>query len=405
MDGNLVLTTFNSGFVSLADNANARSLATALDNITNPSSDMTHVLNTLELSSNAQITSALNTMGPIVDRGVIDNSSAAMDNFMGVTLDRIQTVLSRESIINDSLDSAENALHGGPHDATGVSSGDERDLNGIWAKPYGSYLDQGTRQGIQGYDAWNAGTVVGADRLITDDFTMGLSGGYAYGRVNSDANNANTDISSAQGTIYAGYKDPDLNYFIDAAGSFAWNWYDGQRDIVVGSINRTADASYDGQQYGTYVGGGYKFNFKDNVGITPLASLQWDHLSLDKYTETNADALDLNVGKQSYDLLESGLGASITSPVQCDWGVFTLDLHAKWLHDFINDNVSVTSSFTGGGGSFTANGATPAKDGADIGSKLSFDLKNGFSLVGAFDAELKSGFFGVYGSGTVLYKF
>ncbi|MCX5714509.1 MAG: autotransporter outer membrane beta-barrel domain-containing protein, partial [Candidatus Omnitrophica bacterium] len=98
---------------------------------------------------------------------------------------------------------------------------------------------------MAGYDAWNAGTAVGLDRLFSDTLTFGVSGGYAYGKVNSDANEAKTNINSAQGTIYAGYQDANIPYFIDAAGSFAWNWYKGKRDISVGTINRTAYSDYD----------------------------------------------------------------------------------------------------------------------------------------------------------------
>ncbi|MCX5713289.1 MAG: autotransporter outer membrane beta-barrel domain-containing protein, partial [Candidatus Omnitrophica bacterium] len=138
-----------------------------------------------------------------------------------------------------------------------------------WAKEYGSYLTQGTLKGIQGYNAWNAGTAVGFDRLLNDNLTLGVSGGYAYGHVNSDANNASTNINSAQGTIYAGYQDASHPYFIDAVGSFAYNWYKGQRDISAGTIT-TVYSKYKGQQYGLYLDGGYKFNLGKNLELTPL---------------------------------------------------------------------------------------------------------------------------------------
>ena len=410
LNGNLFIIANNSstGFASLADNPNARAIGVVLDNVSIASPDMQTILNelvSLRNSDPAAITSALNTMGPEIDGGVIANSSQTMNNFIGATIDRIQTVLSRNDIINSSLDQVENTIEHTGYASTGVSSGDESFSRYIWAKPYSSYLTQGTRQNIQGYDAWNTGTVVGLDRMITDDFTLGVSGGYAYGRVSSNVNNALTDITSAQGTLYAGYKDPNLNYFIDAAGSFAWNWYNGQRDIVIGPIDRIAYSRYDGQQYGTYLGGGYNINLGNNVKFTPLSSLQWTRLSLGSYSETNANAMDLNVDKQSYDILETGLGASISSQEKYNWGIFTPEFHVKWLYDFINDGMSVTSTFAGGGGSFTANGAEQPKNGADIGSKLTFDLSSDLSLIAECDTELKDGFFGIYGSGTVRYKF
>ncbi|MCX5681376.1 MAG: autotransporter outer membrane beta-barrel domain-containing protein, partial [Candidatus Omnitrophica bacterium] len=391
--GDLILTASRSGsgFSSLSTDSNGSAAGVVLDNISNPSSDMTTVLNTLEGLSDAQTASALDAVVPPVDAGVLNNSTAALNNFVGASLERAQNVL--------TLAVAENSV------MTGISSGDENKITGIWAKGYGSYLDQGTRKGIQGYNAWNAGTAIGVDRLFSDVFTLGVSGGYAYGHVNSAANEAKTNIDSAQGTIYAGYQDANIPYFIDAAMSFAWNWYKGKREVNIGAIERIAKADYEGQQYGTYLGGGYKFNLGKSLEFTPLASIQWNYLRLEDYTETDAGAMNLRVDRQSYNILQSGLGARIASQVKYKWGNFNPEIHVRWLYDFINDAMAVTSNFNGGGGSFASEGAKPAKNGVNLGGQLSFDLKNDISLIAGCDTEIKDEFFGVFGSATVRYKF
>ena len=393
INGNLVITADHSttGFASLANNNNAHATGNVLDNETNPSSDMTNVLNTLEFLSNAQTTTALNSLGPVIDGGILESTTSSLNNFIGASLERAQNVL--------TFASSENV------DSTGVSSGDENPLNSLWAKQYGGYMDQGTRDGIEGYNAWNTGTAVGLDRMVNDDLTLGASLGYAYGRVNSDANSASTYINSAEGTLYAAYQGQNHPYFIDAAGSFANNWYDGQRSINVGTINRVADSEYQGQQYGVYLDGGYKFDVGHSIVLTPLTSLQWTHLTLGSYSETDAGDLDLMVNRQSYNILESGLGASISSQEKYNWGNLTPEFHAKWLYDFINDNMSVTSSFTGGGASFVSTGASPARDAVNIGGSLSFNLKNDVSLIAGVDTEMRDNFIAVYGSVSVRYKF
>ena len=393
VNGNYVLTADHSttGFASLADNSNARAVGSVLDNVTNPSSDMTNVLNTMEFLSNARTTSALDTMGPLVDRGILDTSTASLNNFLGSSLERIQNVL--------TLASSDNS------ESSGISSGDQSLLNGIWAKQSGGYLDQGTREGVEGYNAWNTGTAVGVDHLFNENLTLGASLGYAYGKVDSEANNGSVDINSAQGILYAGYQGTNMPYYVDLAGSFAENWYNGQRDITVATINRIADSSYEGQQSGVYAEGGYKFELGGNLKLTPLSSLQWTHLSIGSYTESNAGGLDLNVNRQSYDILESGLGVSMAYPVKFNWGNFTPEVHAKWLYDYINDNMVVTSTFTGGGAAFTSNGTRPTRNGANIGGKLSFDLKNDISLIAGIDTEIKDNFFGVSGTLSARYMF
>jgi len=353
---------------------------------------MLYVLNTLDTLGDSQMGAALETMVPEVDAGVINTTAIVLNNFVGVAMERLENILMTAKAANSAI--------------TGISSGDAGKISGIWGKGYGSYLTQGELDGIAGYDAWNAGTALGADHLFADIATLGISGGYAYGNVDSDANNANTYINSAQLTVYGGYSDPNLPYFIDAAGVFAYNWYNGRRDINVGNvILRTANASYDGQQYGAYIGGGYKFNITKNIEFTPLVSLQWNHLHLESYTETQAGALNLSVASQDYDQLQSGVGARVAAPMKYGWGACTPEVHGKWFYDFIGDDMVVTSTFTGGGPSFNPVGTNPALNSFNVGGKLIFDFKNDVSIVGVCDTEIKDEFFGIYGSVTLMYDF
>jgi len=67
--------------------------------------------------------------------------------------------------------------------------------------------------------------------------------------------------------------------------------------------------------------------------------------------------------------------------------------------------MSVTSTYTGGGGAFTTNGIKPPMNGVDLGGKLSFDFKNDISIIAGLDTELKDHFFAVAGTAEVRYKF
>ncbi len=369
---------------------NARNVGTVLDNITNPSADMTNVLNTMSGLSRAQVAAALDTMVPQVDAGVINTDRASLNNFTSVSIDRVEKA-------HTEVQSKHSAR-------SGVSSGEEDKLDGLWAKGYGSYLNQGTRGGIAGYNAWNAGTALGIDRRFTDAVTLGISGGYAYGNVNSDANNAQTTINSAQTTLYGGYQDQKRPFFIDTAVSFAYNWYAGRRNINVGNvIMRTANGSYDGQQYGAYLGGGYQFKFADAIEVTPLVSLQYNNLHINSYNETGAGALNVNAGTQNYNQLQSGLGGRIATTLSSQWGKVTPELHSKWLYDFFGDPFAVTSNFNGGGAAFGSNGAKPAVNSFNVGGELKLDLRDEIAIIGKVDTQLRAGFSGVYGSFTVRF--
>ncbi len=376
-----------------ASSGNAAAAGAAFDRAgkAGATGDMADVLNELDtLPSAAALNQVLGTTTPAVDAGVLNASNSTLNNFIGASLNRMRNLF---------------AFAGKETANSGVSAGDEKKLNSIWAKGYGSYLDQDARKGASGYSAWNSGTAFGIDRLFSDVFTLGISAGYAYGKVNSNANSARTSINSAQGTIYAGFQPLEAPYYIDATGSFAWNWYDSWRSIDIGGIHRIAKAEYDGQQYSTYIEGGYKVKLSKSLEVTPLASLQWSHLNLERYSETSAGSLSLNVDRQSYDILQSGLGIKASSQIEYKWGNFIPELHLKWLYDFINDDMVVTSSFNGGGGSFTSKGAKPARHSFNTGGKFSFELKNDISLIAECNVELKDRFVGIYGSGALRYKF
>jgi autotransporter-associated beta strand protein len=380
-------------FATAATNDNARAAGAALDTIADPTGDMETVLRALYPLSDPNIARALDTMVPEVDAGVINTTTTVLNNFVGVSLDRT------EEVLRLACSSVYGAM-------TGMSAGDATKMGGSWAKGYGSYLTQGMRNGIAGYDAWNAGTALGMDYLVLDTVTVGLSGGYAYGNVDGDVNNANTNINSVQTTLYGGYRNEEFPFFINTAGVFAYNWYNGRRDINIGdAIKRTANAEYDGQQYGMYVGGGYEFKVTDIIELTPLLSLQWNRLNLNSYTETRAGALSLSVASQEYDKLQSGIGARIAAPMEFEWGAFTPEIHGKWFYDFIGDTMVVASTFTGGGPSFNANGTKPALNSYNIGGQLAFEFQNDISVIGVCDTEVMDEFFGIYGSVTLRYNF
>jgi outer membrane autotransporter protein len=322
----------------------------------------------------------------VADDGTISNGRAILNNFTGVSIDRMEKV---------------NPMLRGLVGTKSVSSCDA----GIWAKGFGSYLNQNTRSGITGYNAWNAGTALGIDHCFSDTLILGVSGGYAYGNVNS-VNNDTTVINSAQASVYGGYQDKMRPFFIDTALTFAYNWQVGQRNIIDGNtLLGKANANYNGQQYGAYVGGGYSFNLTDTIRFTPLASLQYNNMHLNGYTESGAGALNLTISGQNYNQIQSGLGARITTVWDNQWGRWTPELHSKWLYDFFTDPFAVTSNFNGGGANFGTNGARPAVNSFNVGGELKMELKKAdeVAIIGRIDTQLKEGFTGVFGSFTIRF--
>jgi outer membrane autotransporter protein len=277
----------------------------------------------------------------------------------------------------------------------------------MWVKGFGNTSEQDNVGTFLGYDADTYGLAIGLDGLINEDTRLGFSGSYAGSEVSSNSVASGVDIDSYQGTIYTTWDSPNDPWYFNTAWAFAWNTYDSTRGIQIATLARTAIADYDGQQYSAAIDGGYDFVNVGSTGfdITPLASLQYSHLHLDGYTETGAGDVNLVVGKQDYDFLQSGLGFKVAYPIQQDNGKWVPEFHAKWLYDFIGDEQQTTSTFTGGGASFETVGLEPEQSSWNLGGSVTFYSKGNMSVALNYDAEVKSDFVGHSGSATVRFTY
>ncbi len=391
-NGGLILTASRatSGFSSLGTNSNTSAVGGVLDNISSPSGDMTTVLNTLEGLSNSQTESALATVVPIVDSGVTNVSNTTINQFIGTSTDRLGGLFAQAQ----------------QEEETGVSTG-SKEKSGFeaWGRGFGEAAHQDPRGLSNGYTATIWGTALGGDfPIFNDKVRLGASGGYAFSDVNSKDNSGATDINSYQATFYGGYINPEKPYYINGAFSFAYNTYKGKRNIDIGTIRRIASSSYKGQQYSVLFDGGYTFKTK-NINITPIASLQYLRLNLQIYTETGADALNLSVKGQGYNLLESGLGARFDRPFEGSYGTLIPEVHVKWFYDIITDKQAATSTFSGGGGSFATNGFSPARNALNAGGRLALITKGNWSFDANYDFEYKQDFTSHTGWADIRYKF
>jgi autotransporter-associated beta strand protein len=389
----LVLTAIRTHSYNTIASGNAGAAGASLEQAgaSGASGDMLNVLDQLDDMPDAQnISNALQTVTPVVDSGVTNISNTSIIQFIGTATQRLEGLFARAR----------------QREETGVSTG-SKVSNGLeaWGRGFGEAAHQGPRGTSNGYSAVIWGTALGADiPAFNDKVRFGASGGYAQSDVNSKDNSGATDIDSYQSAFYGGYMDANNPFYINGAFSFAYNTYKGKRNIDVGAIRRIANSSYRGQQYSVFFDGGYTFKAKQ-VNITPVASLQYLRLHLQSYTETGADALNLSVASQNYDMLQSGLGAKLDHSFDTGCGILTPEVHARWLYDFIADKQETTSSFAGGGGSFATQGFDPARNALNVGGRLALVTKGNWSFDANYDFEYKQDFTSHTGWADIRYKF
>ncbi|MCX5714183.1 MAG: autotransporter domain-containing protein [Candidatus Omnitrophica bacterium] len=390
LGGSFVLTATSSSttFASVATNPNATAVGNVLDNITNPSSDMTTVLDALFASTSDQVAASLNTMSPIEDNSIFQSAISMMNQVIDTMTIHFDNT---RAFGSDS----------------GISTGDDYFKRlGVWAQGIGDYAHQDARGYSNGYNATSWGVSGGVDiPFCNDSIRMGIGSGYGQTFVRSKDNSGKTDIDSIPGTVYCTYDNDRYPFYLDTAFTFMYNTYNGSRQVSAGTtIQRTANSDYGGQQYSGYFEGGYSLFYK-KIRFTPLASVNYMHLHTDSYTETGADSLNLSVKPQDYDMCLTGIGAKIAYPLILKSLNILPDFHAKWLYDWVGDKQAIASSFAGGGTAFGTNSFTPARSGYDLGTRVAIATKNNISLDLGYDLLLKSDYYEHYGSVTLKYSF
>ena len=393
--GALLLTSANGSYAAPAGaSGNASAVGDVLGGITDPGGDMNNVLDQLGTMSDQAYENALETMSPDVSGGSVLGSQAMMGQFLGS--------------VGQRLGFARNGLAAG-----GLATGDMFHGSGFWIQGLGSHAKQGARKGIEGFNMNTFGTALGADQLIAKHLRAGVAGGYSFAKAKSKLpGSPSSDMNSFQATVYGSYDSVDLcrarldrmeskdrriltrdgAWYVDGMAGFGANTYNDRRTISLGTSQRVAKAKHYGQQYATKWETGYMMMTPKtkSLEITPFASLEYSYLYMNKYKERGADALNLTVAGEGYHMLEQGLGMKFAYPLLLKKrGILVPALKAAWLYDYLADKFETTSSFAGGGTSFTSSGAKPARNGALFGAELAYLNKGNMTLTANYDCTLR----------------
>jgi outer membrane autotransporter protein len=386
----MTATRANLGTLVAAD-PNASAVGASLNGFsTGATGDIALVIANIDtLGTTQQVTDAFNQLDPGMDGGI----NQASFNSTGGSLNTITTRLgnARDGVVNG----------GGQN---GISSGDEFTEAGVWLQGFGAYGDQDNSGGISGYTAGTWGMAGGVDWKSSERTRLGLSFAYSQSNIDSNDDLSGTDVDGYQGTLYGSYEGEP--WYVDAMFAFGWNVYDGSRQIAFAGINRQATQDYDGQQYSTKFTFGYPFAIAEQWNLVPIVSLFYSHLSLDGFTETGADSLNLIVADQGYDFLQQGLGAKVEGSIMDDQGYkWVPEFHALWLYDYIGDQASTTSTFAAGGNSFSTNGLDPEQSTLNAGAALTLYTSEAASINFRYDFDYRSDYTGHGGSVTVRYEY
>jgi len=239
-------------------------------------------------------------------------------------------------------------------DGSTMTCGTDELRSGWWAKGFGDIGDQDAVAGFEGYDSRVFGTMVGFDKSCGHDTRIGVAAGYARSEIDGKTFDTDTNIETYHATGYFGREFGQGFLYGDL--SYGTSDYAASRHIVFPGVDRRAISNYDGESYTAFVAAGRHYS-SSGLTITPMASLQYSRIDLDRHAETGAGDINLDVAQEDYDFLESGLGVRVADSFGFRGSRYTPDVHMKWLHLIENPTLSDTASFlVAGSPSFTTPG-------------------------------------------------
>ena len=289
-------------------------------------------------------------MAPVIT--AIDNlSGTAQSNAISQTMPVLtgagsQATASSQRMFNQNVLARQNALAGksGGEDIIGNKE--------VWGKVYGAWGNQATYGNVAGYNSSTGGVVLGADKVISSDMSLGAVLGISTSSMssNNSAAPSNLNINSYQLGGYGDYKiTPALK--LDYQADIAINQNSGSRNISFYGV--TANSSY--TSYTGHLGTGVQQNFvlNDKTSITPTFRVDYLTVQSQAYNESNAGVLNLNVNNQTWNELFT------TAGLRADYEFMPkvkLSTNVSAGYNSLNRQVLLGASYAGGGNSFTTYG-------------------------------------------------
>lgn len=240
----------------------------------------------------------------------------------------------------------------------------------VWIKTYGSYGEQNNKDNINGFDIKTYGLGFGVDGEYATNQKIGL--GFFYTNADVDVNNVSqkSDIDVYSLIVYGNVPviDDKTNFLYQVG--YSWQKTDTNRDIEF--VNQTAKADYTSKIASVDLKLVRDFRVNEEILLQPYVSTLYRHFETPSYTETGADALNLNVNKFSSSEFVVGLGTM---------GYYKIDEESRLTgsvglgYDLRDDNNIVSSSYQGASGlSFDTEGIDNGRWSYDVGVGYENDL-------------------------------
>ena len=207
---------------------------------------------------------------------------------------------------------------------------------------------------------------------------------YAYttGDFENVGGNFKTDTYGV--TVY-GSLLPVENLYIDAILGYARkdNSLDRNASANQGAgnvISGTAISDSDADEFTAGISGGYDFAYQ-SFTYGPHLAVNYVRTEVGEFRESGNSGLELAFDSQTFDSLTASVGGHASTAISTSFGVLLPQISAEYIHEFANDQQTLTARFVQGlnAGRLRFVNDSPDRDYFGVGVGMVMVLPNGFS--------------------------
>ncbi|MDK9706607.1 MAG: autotransporter domain-containing protein [Desulforhopalus sp.] len=273
----------------------------------------------------------------------------------------------------------------------------------VWSRVLADWLDRDGANGVSGYTQESGGVVFGMDRRIGSLARAGMLLGYSDSDLSWDDPGHSGTVTGRHIGVYGDIRKDGA--YLDGSAGFTSLENSGRRYIDSSAFTASAAGSFDSSVLNGSLTGGYDFAFA-GTRLGPIATISYQYLDQDGFTENGAGDFSLRVGGVDAESLTAAIGARLLGSYGSGQWRFLPHGGLHFLHQFKDDAVDMSASFVDyPAASFTATGLDPVENSALVGLGLAVEYGVNLQLYLDYSAALADEETGHLLSGGLAWKF
>lgn len=271
--------------------------------------------------------------------------------------------------------------HGSPR--SDLATPDDRH---VWLQAVGGFGNIDGDRNASGADYQSGGIALGAEADVSERVTVGAA--LAYTRSDVDMRRAGIEIDSYQAAFYGNWQRGDT--YVRGSTGLGYHDTSASRRLSLGGLEHNARANYDGWTAALSLEAGKAITLSESVVVTPLAGIDYVHVTRSRFTEKEGGDTRLTVSSDHFDSLQSVLGARVQSNLFADGERRVSSyLEAAWLHEFADRGSNLRAGFaTAPDSDFRIFGPRTDRDRARVGAGIKAQMTETLDLELAYRGDI-----------------